>query len=161
MANNQRYNHLIIKMYDEFVIHIKTRKHMNEKRLLYLLILTIFLGGCSQKITFKKSRMVPAAELNVKIDQAPTHNYNIELNVENLALPQDLTPAKNTYVVWIVSSKGSFNVGQLVTDKNLKGTLSTITPYKPTSIIITAEEDPEVTYPGMQVALTSEKIILD
>ena len=134
---------------------------MNEKRLLYLLILTMFLGGCSQKIAFKKSRMVPAAELNVKINQDKNGNYTIDLNVNNLALPKDLTPAKNTYVVWIVSSKGSFNVGQLLIDKNLKGNLSAITPYKPSSIIITAEEDPEATYPGIQVALTSEEIIID
>lgn len=119
------------------------------------------LGGCSQKIAFNKSRVVPAAELNVKISQDKNDNYKIEMEVENLALPQDLTPAKNTYVVWITSINGSFNVGQLLLDKNLEGTLSAITPYKPNSILITAEEDPKATFPGIQVVLTSETIILD
>jgi hypothetical protein len=134
---------------------------MNERRLLYLLMLTMFLSGCYQKFAFKKSRIVPAADLNVKIDHDKNGNYNIELNVENLAQPLDLTPAKKTYIVWIISNKGSFNVGQLNIDKNLEGSLSAITPYKPTSIIITAEEDPEATYPGTQVVVTSEEIILD
>lgn len=134
---------------------------MNKKRLVYLLISTMVLCGCSQKIAFNKSRIVPAAELNVKISQDKNDNYKIEMEVENLALPQDLTPAKNTYVVWITSINGSFNVGQLLIDKNLQGNLSAITPYKPSSIVITAEEDPKATYPGMQVVLTSEDIILD
>ena len=132
-----------------------------KKRLLSLLILTFFLGGCSQKIAFKKSRVVPAAELDLKINVDKNGNYSIDLNVENLALPQDLTPAKNTYVVWAVTGKGNFSVGQLIIDKNLKGALSAMTPYKPRSIIITAEDDPEATYPGLQVVLTSEEIILD
>ena len=132
-----------------------------KKRILYLLILTFFLGGCSQKIAFKKSRVVPAAELELKIHVDKNGNYNIELNVENLALPQDLTPAKSMYIVWAVTGKGNFNVGQLLIDKSLKGALSAITPYKPSSIIITAEDDQEATYPGLQVVLTSEEILLD
>jgi hypothetical protein len=134
---------------------------MNDKKLISLLILAMFLAGCSQKIAFKKSRVVPAAELNVKINQDKNGNYTIDLNVENLAQPQDLTPGKKTYIVWTVTSKGNFNIGQLVIDKNLKGTLSATTPYKPSSIIITAEEDPLATFPGIQVVLTSEEIILD
>jgi hypothetical protein len=134
---------------------------MNMNRLVFFLISAMVLGGCSQKIAFNKSTIVPAAELNVKISQDKNDNYKIEMEVENLALPQDLTPAKNIYVVWITSINGSFNVGQLLLDKNLEGTLSAITPYKPSSILITAEEDPKATFPGIQVVLTSETIILD
>ena len=132
-----------------------------KKRILYLLILTIILGGCSQTIAFKKSRVVPAAELDLKINLDKNGNYNIELNVENLALPQDLTPAKNTYIVWVVTGQGNFSVGQLLIDKNLNVALSAITPYKPSSIIITSEDDQEATYPCLQVVLTSEEILLD
>ena len=126
-----------------------------------MLILTIILGGCSQTIAFKKSRVVPAAELDLKLNLDKNGNYNIELNVENLALPQDLTPAKNTYIVWVVTGQGNFSLGQILIDKNLNGALSAITPYKPSSIIITAEDDQEATYPGLQVVLTSEEILLD
>lgn len=134
---------------------------MKEQNIVFLLVLAILLGGCTQKIAFKKSRVVPAAELDLKLYQDKNDNYSIELHVENLALPQDLTPAKQTYIVWIVSGKGNFNAGQLLIDKNLKGTLSAITPYKPISIIISAENDPQATYPGQQIVLTSEEIPLD
>jgi len=129
--------------------------------ILLLLALAMVLSGCSHTVAFKKSRVVPAAELDMTINQDKNENYRIDLKVENLALPEDLIPAKKTYVVWAVSDMGSFNVGQLLLDKKLRGNLSATTPYKPTSIRITAEEDPQTTFPGMQVDLTSEGIELD
>jgi hypothetical protein len=128
---------------------------------LYLFLIAIFLNGCTQDIGVKKSRVVPAADLTVEIDQDRNGNYIIDLNVENLATPEDLTPAKSAYVVWVVSEKGSFNMGQILVNKNLKGSLKTVTPFRPSSIKITAEDDPLTIFPSAPVVLRSEEIIMD
>jgi hypothetical protein len=52
------------------------------------------------------------------------------------------------------------NIGQINTStgflsKKLKASFETVTPVKPTKIFLTAEDDANVQYPGMQVVLTT------
>ncbi len=138
---------------------MKTVKTM--RLLIASLIIPILLGGCSSKVTFQKSSVVPAAQLVMKVDHDKNDNYTIELKVENLVQPQGLTPARNTYVVWVNSKQGNYNVGQLSINSKLNGSLTASTPYKPISVIITAEDDPKATWPGTQVVLTSQEINID
>ncbi len=76
-----------------------------------------------------------------------------------LADPKRLDPPKDTYVVWMeTSSNGTKNIGSLNTSSSLfsstlKSSLKTVTPYKPTDFLITAENDKEVQYPNGQVVL--------
>ena len=129
--------------------------------LIFCLIIPIILGGCSRKFTFQKSSVVPAAQLAMKIDHDKNDNYKIELKVENLVQPQGLTPSRNTYVVWVNSKQGNYNIGQLSISNKLNGSLTATTPYKPLAVIITAEDNPKATQPGTQVVLTSEEIDID
>ena len=126
-------------------------------------LLVIFsLGACSKKVVFPVSSVVPAAKGMVKVKQDKNDNYTIEVNVEHLADPERLNPPKDVYVVWVETEQdGIRNIGQLKSSrslfsKTLKGSLEAITPFKPSEVFITAEDNSNVQYPTMQVVLRTE-----
>ncbi|MEB2775422.1 hypothetical protein SYJ56_08890 [Algoriphagus sp. D3-2-R+10] len=126
-----------------------------------LAVVAIFtFTSCAKKMSFSSSRVVPAAEGSVKIKSDKNDNYTVEVNVKNLATPSQLTPPKNTYAVWGTNNNNEVqNIGQLRNSsgwfsKSLKGSLSTVTSFKPRSVFITAEYDSQVKYPGMIVLTT-------
>jgi hypothetical protein len=66
-----------------------------------------------------------------------------------LAAPERLTPAKNSYVVWIRSNDGQTqNAGVLRVNNNLEGSFTTTTPIKAFDVVITAEDSPSVSQPS-------------
>src|SRR5690349_2847052 len=78
--------------------------------------LLFFLIGCSKKLSFATSPVVPAAHGSVRIDQDKNDNYSVEVDVTNLAEPKNLQPARDTYVVWMeTKNNGIKNIGQLNT----------------------------------------------
>lgn len=125
--------------------------------------LAVFLSSCARKLTFTQSTVVPAAVGSVKVKKDANKNYAIEVNTTHLAKPESLQPPKNTYVVWMETERnGTKNIGQLISSsgflsKTLKGSLSTVTSFKPVQFFITAEDNANIQYPGMQVVLTSSK----
>jgi hypothetical protein len=145
---------------------MKTKNYILAfKSILYvalIICITIFLQSCSQKITFNNSSLVPAAEGSVKVKNDKNQNYNIDLNVIRLADPQRLNPSKQMYIVWMeTDGNGTKNIGQLKTSssilsKTLKSSLETVSPFKPTKIFITAEDDSNTQYPGGQIVLTTD-----
>lgn len=127
-----------------------------------ILFSTFFISSCSKKMTFGTSSVVPAAEGSVKIKSDKNKNNSIDLSVQNLADPERLSPAKKTYVVWMeTANDGTKNIGSLNTSSGffsgkLKGSLKTVTPFKPTGFFITAEDDATVQYAGGQVVLRTK-----
>lgn len=138
----------------------KSKNVLNIKdsfKILSFLFAAIMISACSKKIVFPTSQVVPAAEAVLEIDRNKSDNYEIQLEVENLASPQRLTPSRSNYVVWMVTEKhGTINIGNLRVNKNNKATLETVTPYKPIRIFITAEDTAKAVLPGTQVILNSE-----
>ena len=130
-----------------------------QRRILYtaIAIFAIFsLGSCAKKIVFPVSSVLPAASASVTIKKDKNGNYAINLDVKHMASPNRLEPARKVYVVWIdTSQKGTENMGRISISKSLKGSLRTSTPFKPMVVFITAEDDANVKYPGMQVVLRS------
>ncbi len=125
-------------------------------RILSFIFAAILVSACSKKITFPVSEVVPAAEAVLKVDKDSNKNYEIELEVNNLAQPDRLTPARKHYVVWMVSKKhGTINIGSLDINRKSNGKLSTSTPYEPIRIFITAEDNPKPVIPSTQVVLNS------
>jgi hypothetical protein len=123
---------------------------------LFLLI----LSSCSNKVAFNTSTVVPTAEGSVKVNRDNNSNYSIDIHIKHLANPNRLVPAKTTYVVWAETSNGTKNIGQLKTGSSLlsstlKSSLKTVTPFKPTMIFITAEDEATIQYPGAQVVMTT------
>ena len=129
--------------------------------LLIAVVAIILLPSCARKMTFNNSSVVPAATGSVKIKSDKNNNHSIDISVTNLAPADKLTPAKKTYVVWMVTEgNGTKNIGQISTSgsllsKTLKGSLETVTTFKPVSIFITAEDDATVQYPGTTVVLNT------
>lgn len=115
------------------------------------------LGSCAKKIVFPVSPIVPSAQGTILFKTDKNKNYDINLTVKHLANPDRLTPARKCYVVWIdTEQNGVINLGQLHISKNMGGSLKTNSPFKPTAIFITAEDDPTIKTPGTDTVLRSE-----
>ncbi|MEO6188521.1 MAG: hypothetical protein ABIO82_02465, partial [Ginsengibacter sp.] len=128
-------------------------KYINSanKKLIFLLVIVFALfsiTGCAKKIQFQRSAVVPAADGKVKVKKDGNNNYSVGVSVEHLAPAKNLSPAKDTYIVWMESDDhGTQNIGQLKSStgflsSTFKGSISTVTPYKPKRIYITGENDP-------------------
>ncbi|CAN5386254.1 hypothetical protein BH11BAC5_BH11BAC5_23570 [soil metagenome] len=120
------------------------------------------LSACSKKISFQKSNVVPAASGTVKVKKDNNNNYKISLAITNLAEPNRLQPSKNVYVVWMDTDNNRIkNIGQIKSStsflsKRLKASFEAVSSFKPIKIFITAEDDADIQYPGMQVVLSTE-----
>ena len=131
------------------------------KTLLVICSLLMFTS-CAKKLHFATSTVVPAAEGKVKYKKDDNNNYSIEVKIKNLTDPNRLTPPKSTYVLWMQPKEGNVqNLGQIVSStgifsSGLKASLEAVTPFKPRSFFITAEDNATVTYPGPQVILRTE-----
>lgn len=140
------------------------RLNFNTKNILGGLLFTFFLAAftsCSKKVTFLNSSVVPAARGFVKINKDDNKNYAIQIEIKNLAEVNRLQPSKKVYVIWMITDENSTkNIGQIksgssLMSSKLKASFETVTPFKPTKIFITAEEDTEVQYPGTTVVLST------
>ncbi|NNN06362.1 MAG: hypothetical protein HKL90_10720 [Elusimicrobia bacterium] len=111
------------------------------------------LGGAGPRMN--ASPTVPAAEGRVKFGGASNGNTSIDLTVKHLADPARLTPPANNYVVWVRASKNAAaqNIGALSVDKNLTGTLNTVTALRTFDLFITAEGSGQVQLPTGQPLL--------
>jgi hypothetical protein len=127
-----------------------------------LIILLLVLQSCSTKYAFSNSTIVPAADGSVKVKKDNNDNYRVRLKVKNLAKPQNLTPARDVYVVWMDTDRdGVKNIGQLKTSSGifsskLKSSLQTVSALKPRSFFITAENVSSVQRPNGMIVLRTE-----
>jgi hypothetical protein len=118
-------------------------------------------SSCSHKEAFTKSVIVPSASGAVKVKKDKNNNYSINVSVRDLSPPKNLTPSKDTYVIWNESRNGVSNIGQLVSSRSFisrgfKASLTAVSPNKPKRIFITAEDNERTEYPSSQVVLTTE-----
>jgi len=131
---------------------------------LFLFIAVNQFTSCvqSKKVHFNTSTVVPGAEGTVKAKKDKNGNYYIGIAIENLAKPTQLTPSKKTYVAWIETQEnGVKNIGQVSSSssflsKTKKASISTVSPYRPIRIFISAEDDGGIEEPGTQVVLTTD-----
>lgn len=132
-------------------------EHIGIKAIILILTLAV-ISACSKSVPFQSSEIVPAAEAKVMIDQDQNDNYELEINIENLAKPGSLHPPRETYVVWCETTENDLNkLGQIKINNNLKGTLKTTIPSEPLRIFITAEKRADVNYPDNKVILQTRR----
>ncbi len=126
-------------------------------------IITATLNSCSKKISFLTSSVVPAARGTVKIKKDNNNNYDINIDLFNLAESKRLDPPKQAYVIWMETAENQMkNIGQISSStsflsQKLKANFNTVSPAKPVRIFITAEDDAAIQYPGMQVVLSTDR----
>lgn len=140
----------------------------------YLLIKKLFLGilmttmillvtSCATNVSFLNSSVVPAAKGSVKIKKDNNNNYQIYLEIKDLAEVERLQSSKQMYIVWMETERGIYeNLGQLQSStgfmsKQLKASLESSSPYKPVRIFVTAENESNVQYPDSIEILTTDK----
>ena len=122
--------------------------NMNKKTTTLLIGISLIIASCGST-KFPRSLVVPAAHVEVKVDQDDHDNNVLELKAKHMAHPQRLTPPKQTYVIWTVIEQGRLvNLGQLITSANDKASVVLTTPYDPVELFITAEDDPLVMHPA-------------
>lgn len=131
-------------------------------KVLTYIFAAILMSSCSNRYVFPTSEVLPAAEAEVEIEKNKNNNYEIELEVENIAQPDRLTPARRNYVVWAeTENHGTVNLGNLGISGKNKAELTTMSPYKPIRIFITAEDGLNVMRPSTQVVLNTGRIDVD
>jgi hypothetical protein len=115
--------------------------------LIFLSTLLLFTVSCSKSVRFATSQVVPSAEGSVKLTKDPSR----------------LTPPRKVYVVWMqTKNEGNKNLGKLVsseayfsTERNAK--FSTVTPFTPVKVFITAEDQADVQNPGTTTVLSTDE----
>jgi hypothetical protein len=126
-----------------------------------LIIFTVI--SCARKVTFLTSPIVPAARGYVKVKKDSNKNYLIKVELTDLAEVSRLQPSRNTYVVWMeTDDQITRNIGQIKSSSSLfssklKASFETVSSSKPTKIFISAEDEADSKYPGMQVVLSTDK----
>ncbi len=114
--------------------------------------------SCSTKALFLTSSVVPAAKGYVNVKKDRNNNYVIKMKISNLAGVERLQPAKQTYVVWMLTDQGiTKNIGRVLSSNKLKVSFKTVSSFKPTQIFITAEDNESAQFPGEQVVLSTGK----
>ena len=105
--------------------------------------------GSAKKFPLTAAASVPAARGQVDVGRDKNGNTRVELKVEHLAAPENLTPPQAAYVVWF-QERGSepLNQGLLKPGGDLKATFQSVTPLKMFDVLITAESDPNTKSPG-------------
>lgn len=124
-----------------------------------LLGLLAVLSACTPKMTFVTSSTVPSASGTVNVKKDKNSNYILKVYVRNLAEPKNLSPSKNTYLVWVEGATNSVTkLGQLTpSGKALEGSLSGTSVEKPDDVFITAEDNTDIQNPEGQIILTTKK----
>jgi hypothetical protein len=126
------------------------------------LAMVISFSSCTKKISFLNSSIVPAARGYVEIKSDKNKNNVIEIHLTDLAEVQRLEPARQTYVVWMITDENLIkNLGQIkssssMMSKQLKASFETVSSFKPTRIFITAEDDANTQYAGKQIVLSTK-----
>ena len=127
-------------------------------------LITFLISACasSSKMAFGPSNVTPAATGDVNIKKDKNENFVIDVSVVNLADPQRLSPARETYVVWMengnspVRKSGRIETSSATFSKAMKAGLSATATTQPTRVFITAEKNGELQFPEGEVVLSTQ-----
>jgi hypothetical protein len=130
---------------------------MVQQRRLALVLTLIFLfavavWGREDRLT--NTGLNPAAQGKVTTETDRNGNTRIHVEVKHMASPASLSPAKQTYTVWVQPRGQSPELlGVLRVNEDLEGSLNASTPQKDFDVLITAEDTPNPTAPSDLVVL--------
>ncbi|HXA83700.1 MAG TPA: hypothetical protein VNZ47_01415 [Candidatus Dormibacteraeota bacterium] len=120
--------------------------------LLFSFLLATAAWGREDRLT--NTGIAPAAEGKIITDKDRNGNTGVEIHVKHMATPQSLTPARQTYLVWVQPrGKDPELLGALRVNDDLEGSLKTATAYKDFDVLITAEDNMKPDTPSSTVIL--------
>lgn len=126
-------------------------------------MMVLSFSSCVTKEKFLTSPVVPAAEGYVKIKKDKNKNYEITIEIVNLAEPEKLKPPMKFYNVYMVSKHDQIKkIGQITSStglfsNRLKASFVTVSTSKPIKIFIMAENEASDQYPDTKVVLTTNE----
>lgn len=124
-----------------------------------LLLVTLLVFGCAQRVALRNALGVPAAVGEAKITRDQNKNAIVDLEIQHLAPSENLQPPKKTYVVWSQAPDGkNINLGQLTVGSDRRGTLKSPTPMQVFRIIVTGEDVATAAFPSSQIVFSSDYI---
>jgi len=96
---------------------------------------------CATNSPFQPSTASPAATGNVHAERDDNGNSWVELEIQHLALPGTLNPARSAYVVWAESQFGrQVLLGQIKVQKDRSASWEGTVPFEKFRMILTAED---------------------
>ncbi|NWJ40347.1 MAG: anti-sigma factor [Geothrix sp.] len=119
-------------------------------------------SGC-QKMAFWRAKPqemhaasdVPAGQGTVRVTNGDNGNSKVSIRVKHLAPPSRIAPDSTVYVVWFRPVDGdSQNVGALVLNSDLEGSLDTLTPHHRFRITVTPEPNGQAASPTNEPVFT-------
>ncbi len=139
----------------------------HKRRFIYLSISTLIFSmllfsSCSKRISFPPSAVVPGVEPKAKVKKTDDGDYRVSLDVNHLVRPEQLSPPKKHYVVWInTENQGVRNIGELKNRSGMmantrKASFERTIGFKPTQIFVTSENSTDVQFPGDETVFRSE-----
>jgi len=94
-------------------------------------------------------------EGTVRTSNADNGNTNVFVRVKHLAPPSKVAGDSTVYVVWIQAREGDRqNVGALTLNKDLEGSLDTVTPHRRFKVSVTPEPSGQVAEPSHEPVFT-------
>lgn len=126
--------------------------------LIFITALFFLVAGCAgKKIHLTPATSVPAATAVADVSHDDNGNTVVDLKVKHLAKPENLSPAKAVYMVWVQPPGAApIKKGQLTVNDNLEAEFKTPTTYKSFEIFVTAEDSASVTRPTGQEVLRQQ-----
>ena len=99
------------------------------------------LSACATGFPVMPSTASPAAAGTVHAQRDDNGNSWVELELQHLALPRTLTPARNTYVVWAESQFGRIVLlGQIKVAGDRSASWEGTVPFEKFRMILSAED---------------------
>lgn len=132
---------------------------MKWKAALYtsLLAFGLVCVAAASDIPMTADASVPAATGKAHVSKDNNGNLRLKLDVDHLAKPGSLTPARQAYVVWIQPrGKEPQNQGTLKVSGNLKGNFEDTVSNEDFEVFITAEDNPATQVPTEPKLLRAE-----
>ncbi len=131
---------------------------LRKTSLIFTAAFFFMLVACGGKqVHLNPAMSVPAATATATVSHDDNGNTVVDLKVKHLARPENLTPSKATYVVWIQPpGSPAIKQGELRVNDNLEAEFKAPTTYKTFQLFVTAENSTAVTIPSGQEVLRQE-----
>jgi len=114
-----------------------------------LLSISSLLACGGRKVHMTPASTQPAAQGVATLKHDKNGNLTVDLKLKHLAAPQNLTPPKSTYIVWIQPTTGEVHkLGELRVNDKLEGEFKAPVPTSNFQIFVTAEDGPTVAQPS-------------